>query len=311
MFKFNMLSTQDENSKGSCTSSLNQGYSQKSQTITFNIDQWDLSKFDVGKPLGKGRFGRVYLARVKESGYICVLKTISHKCVKSSAQVQLIAREIEINSHLSHENCLKMYGYFNDKDRFYLILEFANWGDLYGLMFKQPNRRFSEPNASNYVRQMIKALIYLHSKNVIHRDIKPENILVQDGILKLSDFGWSIHNPTNRNRKTHCGTLDYIPPEMLLREMAGTDNRYDFTVDIWSLGVLAFELSAGEAPFQHRDTNKTQAKIFNLNFQYPLFFSSELKDFIKKILKKSPKDRIPLKEMLQHPWITKFEQPQQ
>lgn len=274
-------------------------------TKTFIPEEWSLKDFEIGRPLGKGRFGRVYLAREIKSKFICVLKTISMNLIKSGAQIQLIAREVEINSQLNHENTLKMYGYFSDKDRFYLILEFANQGDLYGIMISQPKRCFPEPVAANYVRQMIKALMYLKSKKIIHRDIKPENILVQEGVLKLSDFGWAIHNPENRIRTTHCGTLDYTPPEMLLREMAGKQNQYDSSVDVWGVGVLAYELSCGYAPFQNSDSQKTQQKIFSLTFGFPKDFSADLKDFIVKILKRNSKERMSFEKMLEHPWITK------
>lgn len=284
----------------------NSQHSQAQATKQFVPEEWSIEDFEIGRPLGKGRFGRVYLAREKTHKFICVLKTISMNLVRSAAQIQLIAREVEINAQLNHENILKMFGYFADNERFYFILEFANQGDLYGLMMSQPGRCFPENLASNYVRQVIKALIYIKSKNIIHRDIKPENILVQEGVLKLSDFGWAVHNPENRIRTTHCGTLDYTPPEMLLREMAGKQNQYDATADAWSVGILAYELSCGTAPFQNHDSQKTQQKIFNLSFNFPPKFSPDLRDFVQKILKKNTKDRMTLEKMLEHPWITKY-----
>lgn len=100
---------------------------------------------------------------------------------------------------------------------------------------------------------MASALAHLHRKNVIHRDIKPENILVGvHGEIKISDFGWSMHAPGNR-RTTYCGTLDYLPPEMVAAKGAGgagADGSYDERVDLWSLGVLMYEFLVGEAPFE-------------------------------------------------------------
>ena len=85
---------------------------------------------------------------------------------------------------------------------------------------------------------MAEALFYLHSKHVIHRDIKPENLLNSSGTIKIADFGWSIHAPTNK-RQTLCGTLDYLPPEMV------EGAPHDYRVDIWSLGVLCYEFCTG------------------------------------------------------------------
>ncbi len=91
---------------------------------------------------------------------------------------------------------------------------------------------------------MADALSYLHSKHVIHRDIKPENLLLGiKGDLKIGDFGWSVHAPGNR-RQTLCGTLDYLPPEMVNGE------QHDKAVDLWALGVLCFEFLEGVPPFE-------------------------------------------------------------
>lgn len=107
---------------------------------------------------------------------------------------------------------------------------------------RQANKRYSEPAAANIVRQVAQAISYLHDQNIIHRDLKPENLLWHDGTIKLSDFGWSIQD--KRERETLCGTIDYLPPEMVYGQ------QYDNGVDLWSLGVLTYELTTGKTPFQ-------------------------------------------------------------
>ena len=148
----------------------------------FNHREWNLSRFSIAKPLGSGRFGRAYLAMERQSHFICCLKYVHIGRMQSPTQIQLLAREVEINVNLSHENILRMYGYFCEQDRFFFILEYADQGDLYNLLKSQPGERFKEKEASCYVRQLVCALKYLHNKNVLHRDIKPENILIANVI---------------------------------------------------------------------------------------------------------------------------------
>ena len=92
----------------------------------------------------------------------------------------------------------------------------------------------------------------MHSRDVIHRDIKPENLLEHDGTIKLADFGWSVHAPSNR-RQTMCGTLDYLPPEMVGRRR----ETYDKTIDIWGLGILTYEFCVGSPPFESNTQRET------------------------------------------------------
>ena len=146
---------------------------------------------------------------------------------------------------------------------------------------------------------MCKALIYLHSKNIIHRDIKPENILVDGDNLKLADFGWSIHTPKNK-RSTFCGTMDYISPEMI-------KEKYSNSIDVWSIGVLTYELCSGFAPFHAKKDQETFNNIKKINYVMKSHFSDELKDFIAKILKKNPAERMSLEEALEHTWIKQYE----
>lgn len=99
---------------------------------------------------------------------------------------------------------------------------------------------------ARYIKQMTSALIHVHKCNVFHRDIKPENILICSGDqLKISDFGWSVRALTTQ-RRTMCGTMDYLCPEIIENKF------YDWSVDIWALGVLTFELATGSAPFYNK-----------------------------------------------------------
>lgn len=119
----------------------------------------------------------------------------------------------------------------------------------------------------------------MHSKKVIHRDIKPENLLLgEHDILKVADFGWSVHAPNNK-RKTLCGTLDYLPPEMVRREM------YDFAVDVWSLGILLYEFLYGLPPFEATNQEETYMKIKDGDVRFPDedSISKEAKDLIRQV----------------------------
>lgn len=237
-----------------------------------------LGMFEIGKPLGKGKFGRVYLAKERSSGFVCALKVLHKSELQQGGVQKQVRREIEIQSNLRHANVLRLYGHFHDSKRIFLILEFAGRGELYKHLRKE--HRFPEWKAAQYIAQMAAALKYLHKKHVMHRDIKPENILVGiHGEIKISDFGWSVHAPNNR-RQTMCGTLDYLPPEML--KPGSQDNYYSEKVDLWSLGVLAYEFLVGEAPFEDTPV-MTQRRIARADMSVPSFVSPEARDLIKRV----------------------------
>ncbi|KAM0274986.1 hypothetical protein ACHAQH_007676 [Verticillium albo-atrum] len=262
--------------------------------------QFHLGMFEIGRPLGKGKFGRVYLAKERTTGFICALKVLHKNEIQQGRVEKQVRREIEIQSNLRHPNILQLYGHFHDTKRVFLILEFAGKGELYKHLRRES--KFPEWKAAQYVAQMASALRYLHRKHVIHRDIKPENILVGiHGELKLSDFGWSVHAPNNR-RNTMCGTLDYLPPEMI--KPGSSDNYYNEKVDLWSLGVLMYEFLVGEAPFEDSPV-MTQRRIARADMTVPSFVSPEARDLIKRLLVLDPDKRIPLEQVQTHPWIVK------
>eukprot|EP01017_Pseudomicrothorax_dubius_P038926 TRINITY_DN5912_c0_g3_i4.p1 TRINITY_DN5912_c0_g3~~TRINITY_DN5912_c0_g3_i4.p1 ORF type:complete len:351 (+),score=66.65 TRINITY_DN5912_c0_g3_i4:125-1177(+) len=143
----------------------------------FATKEWKLDDFELGKQLGRGKFGQVFLARERESKFVVALKILSKAELKRHKVEHQVRREIEIQSHLDHPNVLRMYGFFWDVRSIYLILEYAPGGELFGELQRLPLKRFDEHTAAVYLKQMAEALSYLHSKGVIHRDIKPENLL--------------------------------------------------------------------------------------------------------------------------------------
>ncbi|KAG2373974.1 hypothetical protein C9374_011639 [Naegleria lovaniensis] len=257
---------------------------------------WKLQDFEIGNYLGKGKFGQVYLAREKRTKYIVALKVLDKEQLKKEGVEHQLRREIEIQSHLRHKNILRLYGYFYDRQKVYLILEYAAGGELYKQL--QECKRFSEPEAARYILGLAKALKYCHDRNVIHRDIKPENLLVDSNHeVKIADFGWSVHAPTTR-RTTLCGTLDYLPPEMV------EGKEHDSTVDLWCLGVLCYEFLVGEPPFMAPTQEETFKRIKHVDLKFPPFISLDAQDFMSRLLVKDTLQRMTLPELLSHPWIT-------
>lgn len=260
-----------------------------------NKRQFTLADFNIGKKLGSGKFGKVYLAREKKSGLICAIKVLDKSQLVDNGVEHQLRREIEIQSHLRHPGVLRMFGYFHDKEKVYLILEYAAKGELYKILMQK--ERFEDREAAGYIRQLTYTLIHCHKKHVIHRDIKPENILMShNGTLKLSDFGWSVHAPSSR-RQTFCGTLDYLPPEMIL------DQPHDDKVDVWALGILAYEFLCGEPPFQADGKNQTCRRIVNLDIHFPSHVTLLARDFVTKLLIIEPEKRMLLADALNHPWL--------
>jgi serine/threonine protein kinase len=197
----------------------------------------------------------VFLAREKKSKFIVALKILDKKQLMKSKVEHQLRREIEIQSFLDHPNILKMYGFFWDRKKIYLILEFAFGGELYKHLQAQSEKRYSETRTANYIKQLTEALMYMHKKEVIHRDIKPENLLNSQGTIKIADFGWSVYAPQEGRRETLCGTLDYLPPEMV------KGDSHDKNVDIWSLGILCYELLCGAPPFETDTHSETYERI--------------------------------------------------
>ncbi|KAF5278335.1 hypothetical protein FQA39_LY05824 [Lamprigera yunnana] len=258
---------------------------------------WSLNDFDLGSRLGRGKFGRVFRARERKTGYIVALKTLLKKEIAKGHVERQILREIEIQSHLKHPNILELLTWFHDDFRIYLVLEYAGKGELYKHLLDSPGGHFSEQRAAKYIYQVADALNYCHRKKVIHRDLKPENLLLSiTDDVKLGDFGWSVHAPSS-SRSTMCGTLDYLPPEMV------EGRKYGKYVDNWCLGILCYEFLVGKPPFESKNSEETYARIQKVDINYPNHMPLGGIDLISKLLRRTSEKRITLTDVMHHPWI--------
>lgn len=216
---------------------------------------WAKADFEIRKCLGLGRFASVYYAIEKDSKVPVALKEIKKKLINKHNFIHQLRREVEIQSRLDHPNIVKLYGYFKDPHSVWLVQELAEGGSLYEYLQKQGTLKVDQIRRIGY--QLISALQYLEERHVMHRDIKLENILLDKDLNpKLSDFGWSVHS-LNNPRRSFCGTILYLSPEMINKEA------YSHKVDIWSAGVLLFELATGNPPFYTAES-QDQNKVFEM-----------------------------------------------
>ena len=257
-----------------------------------------ITDFEKEREIGKGGFGLVWKVIHKKTQKVYCIKVIEKKGIIEQKLVPQMNREIEIMYILNNPHCLRLKNHFEDDNNFYLVMPLASKGQLYRVLKKF--RKFDERTAAQILRETISALQYLHSFNppIIHRDIKPENLLLNEGgRVLLADYGWSNFNVEGDVRKTFCGTPEYIAPEMLMKK--GHDTR----VDIWSIGILMFELLSGYSPFVAKSNQELYQNIRRLKIQWPKDMPPLAKNLISKILKLNPLDRPSFEEILNHQWF--------
>ena len=257
-----------------------------------------ITDFEKEREIGKGGFGLVWKVIHKKTQKVYCIKVIQKQGIIEQKMIPQMNREIEIMYILNNPHCLRLKNHFEDDNNFYLVMPLASKGQLYRVLKKF--RKFDERTAAQILRETISALSYLHSFNppIIHRDIKPENLLLNEGgRILLADYGWSNFNMEGDVRKTFCGTPEYIAPEMLLKK--GHDTR----VDIWSIGILMFELLSGYSPFVAKSNQELYQNIRRLKIQWPKDMPPLAKNLITRILKLNPLDRPSFEEILDHQWF--------
>ena len=258
--------------------------------------------FNFIKELGSGAFGTVYLVSHKKTKAKYALKAIDKSEPENIEQKKTFNREVEIMSKLNHPNIVKIYGHFEDEKYCYFIMEYIPNKDLFELIpidGKKPNIKL----VASIMKDLLNAVYYLHNMKpiIIHRDIKPENILLDSkNKAYLTDFGWSNYMENFIRRNTVCGTPLYLPPEMI------GQFGHDETADIWCIGVLLFELITGTTPFEGNDIQTVAQNISKLRITWPPNMDPDAKDLCSKILKLHGKDRLPIEQILEHKFFSKY-----
>ncbi|KAG2494941.1 hypothetical protein HYH03_006876 [Edaphochlamys debaryana] len=278
---------------------------------------WCLEDYQVSKRLYKGASSSVYKATCLHSGLPVALKVYFLARMPDNI-VHMLKREIEIHAQLVHKHVAQLYAAFLDSDqRVVLVQEYAARGDLYVTHKRLGGRMQPDQVAELVMKPFLDALSYLHSKGICHRDIKPENILfTQNWRLLLADFGVSI-NLHQERAVTRAGTEGYMAPEvercpLKADPQDNKDNRelaYSTAVDIWAVGVLAYELMVGfppvvaPAPAAGSTAGFVRSEMTAAALHFPASVPPLARAFITAALAPDPADRPTASALLQHAWI--------
>ncbi|KAG5440134.1 hypothetical protein PCANB_001703 [Pneumocystis canis] len=267
--------------------------------------------------LGLGGFSEIYMAIDKSTGKQVACKIISKVSTKFNGSKYL--HEAQILKNLSHPNVIRVFHEVETEKNFFIFEELIHGGDLYGLCVKYG--QIKETDCMFIVLQMLKAIQYLHSQNVIHRDLKPENILVTSTSISggfrvvLTDFGVAQRLGAFSRMKTFVGTPSYLAPEIhscaIQNHNCEDIKGYGKEIDLWSLGVIMYALSGGYNPFDDGEAtekeimHRVQRGEFDFSGDSWSHVSMEAKDFISGLLRKKPADRFTVDDALNHIWISR------
>uniref|UniRef100_A0A7N0T0B7 mitogen-activated protein kinase kinase n=1 Tax=Kalanchoe fedtschenkoi TaxID=63787 RepID=A0A7N0T0B7_KALFE len=268
-----------------------------------------LEDLETVKVIGKGSGGVVQLVRHKWVGNLFALKVIQMN-IQEEFRKQIV-QELKINQGSQCPHIVVCHHSFYHNGAISLVLEYMDRGSLADVI-KQV-KTILEPYLANVCKQVLQGLVYLHhERHVIHRDIKPSNLLVNHkGEVKITDFGVSAMLASSMGqRDTFVGTYNYMSPERI------SGKTYDYSSDIWSLGLVILECAIGHFPYLQSEDQQSWPSFYELLGTIvespppsapPDQFSPEFCSFISSCIQKDPRDRLSSLELLSHPFIKKFE----
>lgn len=250
-----------------------------------------LSQFITLKQVGEGAFSKVFACQDLLTQQIYAIKIVDFSVLRE-LEIQNIRMELEIHSRLKNNSIVKYYGYFIEDEKVCILTEYLSRGSL----FRHLSRR--SPNdyeIRKIFRQVAMGIKYLHYHNILFRDLKPENVLLDDNQnIKLCDFGWACYNDESNYARLSAGTLTYMSPECLRKEVQTTSS------DIWSLGIFLYELYHGKEPFLGTDKDE----LLNLIMMRKIDFKSSIPEddaqFILSMLQIEPEKRPTIDQILSH-----------
>jgi len=266
-------------------------------------------KYDLKDVLGTGAFSQVRLAESKEDGQMYAVKIIDKKALKGKEDS--LENEIRVLKRLKHPNIVALLEVFEDKTKVFLVMELVTGGELFDRIVEKGS--YSEKDAADLIKQVLSAVAYMHEEGVVHRDLKPENLLYYssssniksgpdaESKIMISDFGLSKMEESGV-MATACGTPGYVAPEVLAQKPYGK------AVDVWSIGVISYNLLCGYPPFYDENDANLFAQILKGEFEFDSPYwddiSEEAKDFIRSLMCVNVEHRLTCHTALEHCWIT-------
>jgi len=278
------------------------GESLRPSTITpkIQMEKIEYKNLKVLGLLGKGAFGTVHLVKDLTTSKTYALKSVSKALVVEAGQEAHIMGEKRIMEQVNHPFIIRLHQTYKDKKLLYFLMEVSLGGDFFGYLREKFN--FPDKQAKFYAACVVLILEHMHNLDIIYRDLKPENLLVdQFGYVKMIDFGFACWIGNGRTY-TLCGTPDYMSPEIVAGKGHGKG------VDLWTLGVLIYEMLAGYAPFYDDEPMKMYEKISSGFIAFPEHFSKEAKEVIWELLQQNPNKRLGVgrdgfKRLKRHSWF--------
>ena len=256
-----------------------------------------VGKYSLLRTLGSGAFSVVYNGENNETGETIAMKVIAKSILKDQRDIDHLQRELDTITYLKHDNIVSLKDFFSDPSYFYLVLDYCQGGNLMDILCSSQKMR--EPIIANIFHQLASAVQFCHRHDVVHRDLKPQNILITKfPSIKIADFGLCGYVVSNEKMKTFCGSPCYTAPECLSR------TQYDGkAADVWSLGVILYELATLEHPWPVTNTVKMVQRIQKAQYTIPQSVPPALAELIKSMMKLNPKERPTCEVILANPWL--------
>jgi len=259
-----------------------------------------VGKYEIGRTLGEGTFGKVKFAVNTETNERVAIKILDKEKIQKQNMGEQIKKEIAVMKMVKQRHVVNLLEVLASRTKIFIVLELVTGGELFDKIVTAG--RFDEKTAREYFRQLVSGVEYCHRQGVCHRDLKPENLLLDEqAMLKISDFGLSALYGTDHNATllhTTCGTPNYVAPEVL------ADKGYDgFMADVWSCGVILYVLLAGFLPFDEPSMSALFRKIIKAEFSYPSWFSPGVKEILNKILVPQPEKRYTMAQIKESEWF--------
>ena len=255
----------------------------------------------IGGGVGKGSYGEVLMG-IDKSGKQFAIKRMKKKKILKG---QLLANEVRIGTKMHHQNILGIKEVYEDIKTISFVMEYCDGGDLFDFITKNPQGKLDDINTIDILIQILSALNYLHNEeNICHRDLKPENFLISISeqnrpIVKLIDFGFAQYISKGQKMSGKIGSIMYMAPEILKSQP------YDEKIDIWSAGVIFFNMITGCEPFSHGNLKNMEYNILNKPINFELIKNNDLRNLCQEMLERDPEKRIDSRNALKKAKIIK------